>query len=297
MSEITPRPRRTAESLWLPGSLAVLRVRQSPVAANCNRAARAGGTLEAMAFTEADIDEFIALVQSNAGLRERVRRALVDDAFERIAATLAQSAEDDRRFREGMHEFRVTTEARFDAIDERFDRVDERFDRVDERFDRADRRMDGMDKRFDRIEGQLGNLRGEVYEIRFSLNPIRLTRHFRDVRPVFAGSYEPILDARDRELIGDADWEDLIRADTFALVRRRGDKTDIIAVIELSRVIDQGDVDRARRRAAILNAAGVPAVGCAAGEAATEGAIAAAGDDVLLVLDRRDPVEADALQV
>ena len=243
-----------------------------------------------MAFTEADIDEFIALVQSNAGLRERVRRALVDDAFERIAATLAQSAEDDRKFREGMHEFRVTTEARFDAMDERFDRVDQRFDR-------ADKRMDGMDKRFDRIEGQLGNLRGEVYEIRFSLNPIRLTRHFRDVRPVFAGSYEPILEARDRELIGDADWEDLIRADTFALVRRRGDKTDIIAVIELSRVIDQGDVDRARRRAAILNAAGVPAVGCAAGEAATEGARAAAGDDVLLVLDRRDPVEADALQV
>ena len=45
-----------------------------------------------MAITAADVEEFIALVQRDASLRERVRKALIEDAFERIAAAMAQSA-------------------------------------------------------------------------------------------------------------------------------------------------------------------------------------------------------------
>jgi hypothetical protein len=70
-----------------------------------------------MALTEADVEEFIALIQKNAELRERVRRALLDDDFLRITATLDQMAAEARAHRAEMERFQAETREHFEMVD------------------------------------------------------------------------------------------------------------------------------------------------------------------------------------
>jgi hypothetical protein len=255
-----------------------------------------------MALTEADVEEFIALVQRDASLRERVRKALIEDAFERLAATMAQSAEDDRVFRaemrdfqsdmlnfqSEMREFQATTNERFESIDRRFDGIDQRFDGVDQRFD-------GVEKRLDRLEGEMGNLRGEHFEHSFRLHFVpHVATRFRRPRPITLGDYEPVDRALDEGRISQTDWQILTQADATLLVqdRKAPERGDLIAVFELSRVVDVNDVRRAASRARILEAAGFPVLGCVAGDSITADAQALAESEGVEVLVRkRDAVE------
>jgi hypothetical protein len=262
-----------------------------------------------MALTEADVEEFIALVQRDVSLRERVRKALIEDAFERLAATMAQSAEDDRVFRAEMREFRTdmsnsqsemrefqtTTNERFESIDRRFDGIDQRFDGVDQRFDGVDQRFDGVDKRLDRLEGEMGNLRGEHFEHSFRLHFVpHVATRFRRPRPITLGDYEPVDRALDEGRISQTDWQILTQADATLLVqdRKAPERGDLIAVFELSRVVDVNDVRRAASRARILEAAGFPVLGCVAADSITADALALAESEGVEVLVRkRDAVE------
>jgi archaellum component FlaC len=309
-----------------------------------------------MALTEADIDEFIALIQKNADLRERVRRALIDGDLARITATLDQMAAEARAFRAELERFESETLARFDqvtahadaqfdkvsgqfrAVDQRFAQVDERFDRVDQRFDGIDHRLDGVDQhlqgvdqrldgidhrldsvdqhlqgvdqrldgidhrldgvdqRLNRLEGKVGNLDGRQYEFNFRTNiGAHLGPRFRGARPISLADYAPLLNALDSGKLKDDEFQDALRLDLAILARDRAAPPaaeDALLALELSAVVDRGDVERARRRADILAGVGLPAVACVAGEAITRGAAEAARElDVAVLVDRPEPVD------
>ncbi len=120
----------------------------------------------------------------------------------------------------------------------------------------------------DRMDGRLGNIEGELYEALWARNPTaRLSAHFRSVRPLSLGNFPAADAARDEGRLSPDDWDEVVRLDATALVKRREDPSlDLVAAVELSRLVDGNDVARAHRRAAIFNAAGIPAVAVVGGE-------------------------------
>jgi hypothetical protein len=178
-------------------------------------------------------------------------KASVDERFDRVDERLDHM---DERF-DRMDE-------RFDHMDERFDRMDERFDRMDERFDRMDERFDRMDHRMDRMEGRMDNGFGTNYEVKIERNiPSHAGQHLgmRGVR-VLRGT----MTGRDTELAeqveraadeGVITWEEhdqLLLVDLIFTGRSRTDGTTILAAAEVSITAGNFDVDRAVKRARML---------------------------------------------
>ena len=180
------------------------------------------------------------------------------------------------RLESGVAEFKASVDERFDRVDERldrvderldhmderFDRVDERFDRMDERFNRMDERFDRMDHRMDRMEGRMDNGFGTNYEVKIERNiPSHAGQHLgmRGVR-VLRGT----MTGRDTELAeqveraadeGVITWEEhdqLLLVDLIFTGRSRTDGTTILAAAEVSITAGNFDVDRAVKRARML---------------------------------------------
>ena len=180
------------------------------------------------------------------------------------------------RLESGVAEFKASVDERFDRVDERldhmderldhmderFDRMDERFDRMDERFDRMDERFDRMDHRMDRMEGRMDNGFGTNYEVKIERNiPSHAGQHLgmRGVR-VLRGT----MTGRDTELAeqveraadeGVITWEEhdqLLLVDLIFTGRSRTDGTTILAAAEVSITAGNFDVDRAVKRARML---------------------------------------------
>jgi hypothetical protein len=79
--------------------------------------------------------------------------------------------------------------------------------------------------------------------------------------------------------------EEVLRLDVLARgrARRLPQSPEVWFAVEVSSVVDRGDVERARRRADLLRKAGLQAIPAVAGEQLTEGALAAAAEAPVVV--------------
>jgi hypothetical protein len=246
-----------------------------------------------VALTEADIEAFIALLQNSAELRERVRAVLIEDSLQRIYAALAQSAEDHRVFEAETRQFQGEMYEFRDQANERFNRIDERFDKVDSQLDKAELWMSDADRRLGRIDGRLGNVEGRQYEFNFRQNVAsHLGARFRRLQPVFLGNYEPLHEAVEKGKISDEELTEILRLDlaVLGIDRQRPGGGQVLGAVELSNVVDRHDVERARRRADLIERAGLPAVACVAGMSITQGGKErAAALNVAVLIDQPEP--------
>ncbi len=110
-----------------------------------------------------------------------------------------------------------------------------------------------------RVEGRVGNLRGGTYQhrvTRFITNTANHKLDMRDVRVMWS-EYTPhsdelslrILDAEDRGIITVEQGQNLGETDIVLTGRRRTDRAETCAVVEISVTIDQSDINRAVDRA------------------------------------------------
>lgn len=151
--------------------------------------------------------------------------------------------------------------------DERFDHIDQRLETRDERFDGVDRRLEHMDGRLDHIDGRLGrmdaslnhmdgrlgNVEGGLFESKYEKQVSgRLGRRFTNVRIVRLGDEPDMHAALDSGRITDAQWDDVIRTDCVVRGTSKIDRIESVIAIELSTTVDTNDVERAVRRAKIL---------------------------------------------
>ena len=155
------------------------------------------------------------------------------------------------------------TDRNFQAVNARLDHlesdvaefkasVDERFDRVDERFDRMDRRM----------EGRMDNGFGTNYEVKIERNiPSHAGQHLgmrgvRVLRGTMIGRDTELADqverAADEGVITWEEHDQLLLVDLIFTGRSRTDGTTILAAAEVSITAGNLDVDRAVKRARIL---------------------------------------------
>jgi hypothetical protein len=210
--------------------------------------ARLGERLDALAKQSAETD---------ARLEEYARQAREMDArlSERMEALAKQSAENEVRWTELRAEHEKTM-ARVDVSLAQIAALTEAFKEQGERIDR----------RFNALEGRVGNLEGQMLELRYNVGS-QLSTILRRVRPVTVGDLDRVLDARDSGALPEDRFRQLQAAD-FICIGREGkgpDAPEAYAVVEVSRVIDVNDVDRAADRAEVLRQCGYPRVYAAVG--------------------------------
>ncbi|MFZ2359846.1 MAG: hypothetical protein WA040_10940 [Anaerolineae bacterium] len=134
----------------------------------------------------------------------------------------------------------------------------------------------------------------------------RLERQYRDRAPAYFGRIlrrARALSLQDLEAalepyLTDDEMEDALLLDAVVSGRvvGRSDSPQVMLALEVSSVVDRGDIERAVRRAALLRKAGMLAVPTVAGAKVTQGASEAAQSaGVLLVQDGRRAFWEDAL--
>jgi hypothetical protein len=253
-------------------------------------------------------DEFADLLEQDAEYHARIQRALVPrellllpEAFARfqarveerftqvdqeIANVRAEMREGFARIDEEFANVRAEMREGFARVDARFVQVDteiasvraemrEGFARVDEQFAevRAEQQRQAAEQR--RQANDIAKLKGFVLELIFDRRaPSVFGRYWRRVRVVsapeiceLAESVQPL--TPEEEAL-------LYRADAYVMGVRKLDGREIIGVVEVSWMVDIGDVERAQRRAEVITKRGLLAVPIVAGGEATQTAEQAA---------------------
>ncbi len=228
-----------------------------------------------MALTPADVENLIEELRKDPELRDRVRNAILAEDFLRLPATVERLAD------------------RMDQLAVRMDQLTVRVDQLTERIDRfaeaTQANLIRLDATVSRLEGRVGNLDGTDFEMRYAKHvATHLTRWFTDVREVIAGNDPSLLAALNDGRLSEDDWENLGDLDVLAIGRAVADGgAETYVAIEVSRVIDVGDVERAEARAELVRRAGVPAVAAVGGRSILPAAKEVAAAKGVIALTRR----------
>ncbi len=222
-----------------------------------------------MALTKPDIEQFIDIVRKDEAVRERVRGVLLEGDFLEMPKRLS--------------ELQLALEAHITRTDQRFDGMDQRFDRVE--------------GRLDKVEGDLGNLIGSDFETRYIQNaPSRFGRRFLKVRPVILGNETEFHAALADGRLSDAEWDEAILLDYVATAIAKDDPAhgEIRLAVEISRLVDASDVERAHRRAGILQKVWPATIAVVDGEQIPAGAKVRADELGVVTMVQREAIEPPA---
>ncbi|MFN0096497.1 MAG: coiled-coil domain-containing protein [Dehalococcoidia bacterium] len=225
-----------------------------------------------MTLTESDIDRLIEIVRDDPHVRDRLRTAIIGDDFLALPGLVRQLVEhghevDGRidRLTERMDQLA----ARMDQLTERMDQLAARMDQLTERVDQLAARIDQLAGDVRRLDGRVGGMAGDIYEEKFVRRlPARLGRRYRKVRVLSPADVEALEGAWRSGRLTDGQWDDamLIDATAWAIPRDDASHGEVLVALEVSKVIDESDVERAHRRAGIFVAAGVPSVPVVGGQ-------------------------------
>jgi len=262
-----------------------------------------------MAFGVQDYIELVRLLQEHPEWRAELRRLLLTDellALPEIVRELVEAQRRTERQVERLAEAQRRTEERLGRVEEQIGTLAEAQRRTEERVGRVEEQIAALadaqrrtEERVGRVEEQiaaladaqrqaaemiralaedqrrindrLSSLDGHVLELTYRdkagayFGPL-----LRGLRVVEPHTLEDRLEARLRP----DELKDLLRLDLLVRGRPRHqpDAPEVWLAVEISSVIDRGDVERARRRAYLLRKAGYRAIPTVAGRELTQGA-------------------------
>jgi archaellum component FlaC len=250
-------------------------------------------------------DELLALPQIVRELAEAQRRT-----EEQLRALVEAQRRTEERV--GRVEERVgRLEERVERVEERVGRVEERVGRVEERVGRVEERVERVEERVGRVEVELAALAEAQRHTNEALQALaesqrRLTdtvgdlkgrmleQTYRDKATAYFGAilrrlqvvnpYE--LEEALRAHLSEEEFLDLLQLDLLirGQPRQQPEISELWLAVEVSAVVDQGDVERARRRATLLRRAGYQVIPLVAGERLTQGAEEATREQQVAVL-------------
>ncbi len=204
----------------------------------------------------------------------------------RLETAVAELAEAQKRTEQRVEELveaQKRTEQRVEELAEAQKRTEQRVEELVEAQKRTEilwqrslERQDKFDVRFNRALGrQLETQYRDKAHAYFG-------RVLRKVQVVSLQELEEEFESR----LDDREWEDVSLLDL--VVRGRAthhpQRPDVLLALEISAIIDRGDVERSLRRGALLRKVGYPVVSGVAGEDITQGALEAAQREHVFVV-------------
>jgi len=246
-----------------------------------------------MAFGVEDFQDLLRLLEEHPQWQAELRRRLLTDELLELPALVRQLTERLDALTERVNALaervdalaaaQVRTEHRLEALTERVNALAERVDALAAAQARTEHRLADL---IDTVAG----LSGESLEFRYVRRAgAYFSRIARRIRLLDPGRLADRLDgAVDDGRLTQAERNTVLEADIVLEGRRREDQVDIYLLVEVSRGIARGDVERAAERSRILAKLGRPALAVVAGERiASEVEALAAREGVWRVLDGR----------
>ena len=226
-------------------------------------------------------EDILAAMENNPRLQAALRQHVLDQEFLQLPAIVRELQQAVAQLTQLVHDYIAATDARLEQIEtrlerieddiaelktgqarleDRFDHLEGRFDRMEGRFDHLEGRFDRMEGRFDRMEGQFNQFRGENYQARvqsqamsYSIIQMGFINPYIS-RPVNAGNAPQFNSVLQRALsdgsITREQAMDLCNAD---LIISGDDNQHLVA--EISITVSAADIERAVRRAGIMQTA------------------------------------------
>ncbi len=285
--------------------------------------------VKALARTEEQLKELVAAqARTEAELQEYRRQS--EERFARIEAALGRLTEAQARTEEEFREYRRQSEERFARIEATLERLAEAQAHTEARVRelteaqarmevaiqelrdaqarteaqvrelaeaqaRTEAQLQDLIRVVDRMNDVLSDVRGKQLELTYQRRAAAyfgpLLRRLRVLSPV---DIEDDLEAH----LSAEEFRDLVEVDLLVTgqPRRMPEAPQVWLAVEVSAVIDRHDVERARRRAALLRRAGLRAIPAVAGERITAGAREEAlAQNVLVIQDGRASFWEEAL--
>jgi len=220
-----------------------------------------------MSLTTTDVAELFRLIEASPEFQARLRGFLRDERLDKIDQRLDKIAE-------GLQHLT----ARVDALAEGLQHLTARVDALADALQQLTARVDNLAETVERLTTNQQKLREDVG----GLLGDNLERRYRErahsyfgrlLRQVRVLGGQELIDLVEEHLSPD-DLDDLLEVDIVIAgqPKDRPDLGEVLVALEVSRVIDRNDVERAHRQAGLLRSSGrtvIPAVG---GKSLTRGA-------------------------
>lgn len=233
------------------------------------------------------VEQLAEFLEQNDEWRRKLFAILVPRSLQRVPEDLDEFREETRaefkavrqEMREGFERVDREFEKVRQEMREGFERVDREFEKVRqemrEGFERVDREMrEGFERQGAQIKkntDDIAELKGISLEQKFRDQARSwFSKYLRKVRVVALTDLEELLP--EGQTLTEQEVEDLSNTDIFLTGIDKRDGRERVYVVEVSWVVDAGDVERAVQRAQIIARRGLPAAAVAAGREMTEGA-------------------------
>jgi hypothetical protein len=216
-----------------------------------------------MAMTVRDVEDFVQVLRDHPEWRERVRQEVLGEEILGLPARLA-------------------------AVERQLELLTIEVRQLSAEVREMKRVIEVLGERQANMNGRLGNVEGQLFELGFhAVN--RMTLLYRKPVELTLADLDEVLDARDAGVISQHEFRRLQAAD-FVFRARDGKGADapvVYPVLEVSRTVDLGDVQRAQDRAEILGRTGLAAIPVVGGRSITaEAREFAEKAGVAMVIDR-----------
>ena len=228
-----------------------------------------------MAFTVRDYQDLLRLLRERPEWREELRSLLLTEEL----LSLPQE------FKRLTEQVRMLVEAQR-RTEERVERLEGRVGRLEEEMAKLTEQVRMLVERHRKLEDVVGSLKGRVLEMTYAE---RAGAYFgmilRRVRLVEPGELEEL-----ESILSPEEYREILLLDLVVKGRLKGvpGEPEVVLAVEVSSVVDEGDIERAARRARILKRAGYKAIPIAAGEELTrEGEDLAKVERVALMMNGR----------
>ncbi|MDD9989241.1 MAG: hypothetical protein OXQ31_23410 [Spirochaetaceae bacterium] len=235
-----------------------------------------------MSFTVDDVRDLVRLLDERPEWRAEVRRQLLSDEFLALPAQIAEVRLRTERIEEQIAELRLDMERRSRSIEDQIAEQRLRTERIEQQL--LEQRRE-TDRRFQEVEDQIAALTRTVDTLRDDVGELKgdsLERRYREKAGAYFGRLlrrarvvaddelnEMLEDAVERGALTEDEYDEVTWADAVVRGRRRGDRTQVVAVAEVSWGVGIRDVERARRRADLLAKLGFTTLPVVGGKAVT----------------------------
>jgi len=218
-----------------------------------------------MSFPIEELRDLIRLLEARPEWREELRRLLLTEELLALPELVRALAQAQTRTEERL----ARLEEAVTRLTEAQTRTEERLARLEEAVTRLTEAQTRTEERLEWLTDVVGGMRGDLLELRYREHAAGLFQALlRRIRVVSAETLEALVEeAETRGALSPDEHAEVLRTDLVLTGRRRADAAEVYLVVEVSAVIEGADVERATRRARLLEqATGVPTLAAVAGE-------------------------------
>ena len=215
-----------------------------------------------MAFPVDDLRDLIELLAEKAEWRAQLRPLILGDEFDRLPRVVEELAEARRR-----------TEAGLDALGVRVEQLTAAQERTEIRLQEMGEKIDALTASIKILSDQFTDDTGALYEVRFERKaPSLFGQWLRKPRVVTLNDLERVDEAEVSGALSPFDASQLRALDIIiqGLDKRESGYPETLLAVDVSRTLDDTDLDGAEARARLLSGLGYRGLPGVGGKFATE---------------------------